>query len=340
MRFFSIVRGAASVALALSLFAGPRTSSADCGCGTPEVLAGRVYCDLQCDGMDIGEPGVAGVRVTVIRTDAIAPTLFTMTDTDGAWAIELPSPGVYQAFVDPNAAPLTGRLSTPSYRNAVVGEGQVVAGITFGACGICGCHTGCEVNSSITSEFNGTGIRAGNFLWFNSHVSVNNRPAGPVTVFIENAKITSGAFTLALPSGQIVYSPTATVATTTFSGGSWVTTVPATRNDNVFMTGFAWQLPANLPGGLKNVVFSATFRSDTPGLNYSWQWSAAAYFNLGTDPNSLGVKPADGSGSLYNNSDHVGTPETFKKFVTGGARGGGGSEFTGSWSGTGHATCK
>jgi len=45
---------------------------------------------------------------------------------------------------------------------------------------------------------------------------------------------------------------------------------------------------------------------------------------------------------MYQNSDHAGTPEgvdpsttlPFKAFVTGGARGGGGSNWTGSWSGT------
>jgi hypothetical protein len=47
------------------------------------------------------------------------------------------------------------------------------------------------------------------------------------------------------------------------------------------------------------------------------------------------VKPVDDNkASAYKNSDHAGTPESFKAFVTGGARGGGGSNYTGSWSGT------
>jgi len=46
------------------------------------------------------------------------------------------------------------------------------------------------------------------------------------------------------------------------------------------------------------------------------------------------VKPTHTNACLYNDSEHAGTPENKKQFVTGGARGGGGSNFTGSWSGT------
>jgi hypothetical protein len=48
------------------------------------------------------------------------------------------------------------------------------------------------------------------------------------------------------------------------------------------------------------------------------------------------VKPVDDNkASVYHNADHAGTPESFKKSVTGGAMGGGGSNYTGSYSGTG-----
>jgi hypothetical protein len=49
----------------------------------------------------------------------------------------------------------------------------------------------------------------------------------------------------------------------------------------------------------------------------------------------LGVKPVDDPhASPYANSDHAGTPEAFRQWVTGGATGGGGSNFTGSYSAT------
>ena len=79
------------------------------------------------------------------------------------------------------------------------------------------------------------------------------------------------------------------------------------------------------------------FFSLTPGLKVQWQWAASVYHNatFAADYNLLGVKPVDDNHtSLYLNSDHAGTPENFKSDVTGGARGGGGSNFTGSYSGT------
>ena len=60
------------------------------------------------------------------------------------------------------------------------------------------------------------------------------------------------------------------------------------------------------------------------------------YTTFDTTYNELGVKPVDDNqASQYKNSDHAGTPENFKAYVIGGATGGGGSNFTGSYSGTG-----
>src|SRR5262249_53780935 len=74
---------------------------------------------------------------------------------------------------------------------------------------------------------------------------------------------------------------------------------------------------------------------DTAGVTLKWQWSAAVYTNFGADYNAFNVKPLDSnSATIYPNSDHAGTPEAFKSFVVGGARGGGGSNFTGSYSAT------
>ena len=69
---------------------------------------------------------------------------------------------------------------------------------------------------------------------------------------------------------------------------------------------------------------------------------AAVYSTFSLDYNALGIKPTHTLTCLYQNSDHAGTPEgvdsnsgqSFKAFVVGGARGGGGSNWTGSWSGT------
>jgi len=58
-------------------------------------------------------------------------------------------------------------------------------------------------------------------------------------------------------------------------------------------------------------------------------------YELQRRPRLAGVKPVDDNQtSNYQNSDHAGTPESFKASVTGGATGGGGSNYTGSYSPT------
>jgi hypothetical protein len=70
-------------------------------------------------------------------------------------------------------------------------------------------------------------------------------------------------------------------------------------------------------------------------VKVNWQWAAAAYNQFGvTDAGALGVKPADAKTTAYLNSDHAGTPENFKADVVGGGTGGGGSNWTGSYSAT------
>jgi hypothetical protein len=121
----------------------------------------------------------------------------------------------------------------------------------------------------------------------------------------------------------------------TFGTGGWATNAPATFSGNVFLTGLSVPLPNGLPKGLNPVGWSATFTTNTPGISLQWQWAAAAYTTFSTNHADLGVKPLDDNQlTIYKNSDHAGTPEAFKSYVTGGARGGGGSNFTGSLSST------
>ncbi len=165
--------------------------------------------------------------------------------------------------------------------------------------------------------------------------------AGAVTIRVVDQKVQLAGTTVPVPDATITFSPTATVATTSLdpAGGAWNTTVPKGLGGNTFLSGAGLGVAAGLPGGLNPVTWSGRFLTDTPGVNVSWQWAAAVYTAFGTDFDLLGVKPTDDpKASVYRNSDHAGTPEAFKAFVTGGARGGGGSNFTGSYSATGSVT--
>ncbi len=126
--------------------------------------------------------------------------------------------------------------------------------------------------------------------------------------------------------------------------GTWNTTTGANGSGNTFLSGLAFLVPAGgIKGGsVQNIVWSGEFTTDTKGATAQWQWAAAVYSGSMSTllPNGLGVKPCDSNQSLnYNNSDHAGVPEAAKSYgPLGGARGGGGSNWTGSYSSTGNVT--
>jgi len=208
----------------------------------------------------------------------------------------------------------------------------------------------CPPSNNI-SNFNGTPIQPGNFIWFNANFTASGIPSSGATIFFMASTVAFTAdqpYTVAVPNAQVTFSPTAVCAGTTFDTASntWMTTVPLGGSDEVFLTGLAFPVPASFAqahGRIQGPVsWQGTFAADTAGISVAWKWGAAVYKNFSLDYNALGIKPAHTRACLYQNSDHAGTPEgvdpnsgqLFKDFVTGGARGGGGSNWTGSWSGT------
>jgi len=209
----------------------------------------------------------------------------------------------------------------------------------------------CPSSSTNISNFNGTPIQPNSYIWFNANFTASGIPSTGATISFTASTVTFTAdqpYTVAVPNAQITFSPTAVCAVTSFDTASntWMTTVPLAGSDEVFLTGVAFPAPAGFAtvGGRMQgpVSWQGTFAADTAGISVAWKWGAAVYKNFSLDYNALGIKPAHTRACLYQNSDHAGTPEgvdpnsgqLFKDFVTGGARGGGGSNWTGSWSGT------
>jgi uncharacterized repeat protein (TIGR01451 family) len=200
------------------------------------------------------------------------------------------------------------------------------------------------VSGSIKSDFNGTSINSGSTIWFNSNLKVSGlSTTSPTVITFTNGKILFNGTSFDVPDGTITFDPSANCGKTEYKADGWQTKMPVGGSDEVFISGLALPVAASLPGGIKGVTWSGDFSADQPGVSISWKWSAAVYTqfpagNPTTDPetyyNALGVKPAHTATCDYNNSDHAGTPELWKSFVVGGARGGGGSNFTGSWSAT------
>ena len=188
------------------------------------------------------------------------------------------------------------------------------------------------------SNFNGTAIDAGRTLWFSSVFKVSGVGTSPAHLVVSSSHITFTAngvgYDIPVPDGVVTIDPSATTATTQFDpSGVWRTTIPPQFSGNAFLTGLAYAVPVGLPGGINPVTWYGTFTSDTPGLSVNWQWGAAVYTQFGATYGALGVKPVDDN-HLTSGSDHAGTPEAFTPYVIGGARGGGGSNYTGSLSGT------
>ncbi len=212
----------------------------------------------------------------------------------------------------------------------------------------------CQCNSQNSQGFNGTQIPSGDYIWFNSNFTANGIPASGTTLSFTNSTITFTAggtqYTVPVPNGQVTFSTSATCATTTYDAttNTWLTTVPVGGDDEILMQDVAWLVPNNFGQVTGQVTWNTTMSTDASGVSVQWKWGAAVYSQFTNDYNQLAVKPTHNNSCAYNNGDHAGTPEgdnangePWKDFVVGGGTGGGGSNWTGSWSGTVNAviTC-
>jgi lysophospholipase L1-like esterase len=204
--------------------------------------------------------------------------------------------------------------------------------------------------ASISANFNGTPINGGSFVWFNANFAASGIPPAGAMISLTGSTISltsDRAYTLAAPNALITFSSNVTCSSSSFDPitNTWMATIPISGSDEIFLSGLAFPVPASfaLAGGKVTgpVTWQGTVASRTPGVSINWKWGAAVYTNFSTEYNTLAIKPAHSGSCEYTNSDHAGTPEgvnsagiSFKKFVTGGAAGGGGANFTGGWSGT------
>jgi hypothetical protein len=193
--------------------------------------------------------------------------------------------------------------------------------------------------STITSDFNGTSIADTSTVWFNAHLTNVSGATGPVTIWFQNQTITLTSpqtgteYTLNVPDGQVTIDPDGTTATD-FAGGMWSTSVLGAADDP-FISGLAWDIPfGEDPAKSKPVTWTAEVFASQPDVSVSWQWGAAVYTSFTTDLSLVGATPIDGSAGCGGTCSQSGSPANFSSFVTGGARGGGGSNYTGSNSAT------
>jgi uncharacterized repeat protein (TIGR01451 family) len=220
-------------------------------------------------------------------------------------------------------------IGTPPSGGAVSNQATTTATIT----------TKCITNT-ICGNFNSQNP-GGGWLWCNAHLS--GTPGKKVTVFCQNGSVTLNctdgkSYTFPIPNGQINFSPTCTVGTNWFDGTQWNTTLPCAGDDQIFLHGCAipWQSDF---ANCQSVCWTGVFSCDTAGFSCNWQWGAACYNTSQPSCGSICPKACHKTscpnGQYYSSSDNAGCPENQKPYCVGGATGGGGSNCTGSWSGTG-----
>jgi hypothetical protein len=201
----------------------------------------------------------------------------------------------------------------------------------------------CIAQTANASNFNGTPIHGGTYIWFNANFKAQGIPSTGAKVFFQNSRIQFVAdqgYSLIVPNAQITFDPTANCVSTSYDPltNTFNTIAPVSGSDEIFLTGRAFLVPASFAsvgGKVKGpVIWQGILGSDTEGVSVSWKWGAAVYTTFTADYNSLQILPAHGNSCSAGGGDHAGTPEAITRYVVGGARGGGGSNYTGSWSGT------
>jgi hypothetical protein len=208
-----------------------------------------------------------------------------------------------------------------------------------------GLDTLCTAQSTNSANFNGTPIKVGDYIWFNANFKAQGIPSTGATFSLTNSTISFTAdqsYTFQVPNTQITFSPSASCAMTTFDSMSntWMTTVPLAGTDDIFLAGLAIRVPpgfANVNGKVSGpVVWTGTFGATIPGVNIQWKWGAAVYACADSGYIQFAPKASHQNACNQNNGDQAGTPEdpNEKQCVVGGGTGGGGSNWTGSWSGT------
>jgi hypothetical protein len=201
--------------------------------------------------------------------------------------------------------------------------------------------SGTQISGAAVSWNHFNTVGSTDVVWINAHIG---KPSGiPIntttTVQFTGVTFVLNGHTYPLPDGFLIFDPSAPATPTTsfdstyLPNGRWVTTLnPNDLFDEIFFDGQAVPVDSNISGGGSATIGYTTESTDND-LAFSWQWSAAAY-TYWPGNNQAEILP-------YHQSLHAGTPlnPAVQQSLIQGPRGGGGSNYTGSWSGTGNGAC-
>jgi len=358
------IRGAALAAALLPLASVAATpASAQTGCQSAGVC-GLVFFDANFNGVqDSGETPIAGAVVSIKGT-----TWVTETNADGVYFFAV-GPGTYDIVVQipqtpPGMQPSPDHVCCDHTRDSdgiSDSLGNSIGSVTLDESGTntdtdfgfgfpqaaalpCTIPAASEVISPTSwNKFN-VPFGAAPVAW----VHAQFKPTGVSAATTATVQFTDVSFVLngikyPMPDGVVNFDPNApSTSTTTFSGtpgttsALWTTTInPNFISDENFFVGAAIPVDPAIAGGGKATIRFTT-ETDDAGLSFSWQWSAAVYTYWPSNWNQAMIQAYHGNGL------HADTPRNtpVQKSLIQGPRGGGGSNFTGSWSATGHGACK
>jgi hypothetical protein len=374
-RFGGVLRfGAALASALLVMMATSASAQVVNSCSEISLVCGVVWNDVNGNGIqDTVEPGLAGVTVSAYSGTTVVES--TMTDSAGLYSFsqKLFPVGNYRIVIDTTVPPLgAGTLVSPRINpdhpdaslldsdgiDSNTGFSYVDVSVTdfsfhilaFGfyassappqACTIAGSSE--SISSTSWNKFN-VPFGTAPVVWVHAHFM----PKGVSTTTTTTVLFTGVSFVLnghayPLPNGLVTFDPAApSVSTTTFDvpNNRWLTTInPKFLSDENFFVGAAIPVDATIVGGGQATILFTT-QTDDSDLSFSWQWSAAAYTYWPSNWNEALVQPYHGNGPA--GSQHAGAPDSklVQKSLIQGPRGGGGSNFTGSWSATGHYACQ
>jgi len=291
---------------------------------------------VTCSAINTGTVGMPFNSPALTVTGGTAP--YTFSVSSGTLPAGLTLNASTGAITGTPTAPGTFTIKVTD-ANGAVGTGCTIVINPSFVCMIPPSGTAIGGSPVSWNKFNTAG--SNNVVWIHAHIGT---PGGVSTTEVTTVQFTGVSFVLngktyALPDGLLTFDPAASATpTTTFDptylpNGRWRTTLnPNNLSDEIFFDGNAVSVDSNISGG-GQATFNYTTLSSDNSLKFNWQWSAAVY-TYWPGNNSALILP-------YHQSDHAGTPEnkTVQQSLIQGPRGGGGSNYTGSWSGTGNGSC-
>ena len=248
--------------------------------------------------------------------------------------------GTYQSYFAAGQGnlSLTLTIGKQNLSTLIDSTGSIQGGIDFPS--TLSPPSSCRAASIIPAALTGPAMHGGDYIWFSARFNASGIREGTFIHFQRGFVQFQAAgrdYMLHVPDAVVTFSA-AKCASTSFSTrtNSWQTTVPFDEAGEIFLSGFAFPVPASgLPGAPTLVNWSESFSSNVPNVSIQWQWGVELFSSFSMDLSALGVKATNRNACQSDNADHAGAPENFPIAGAAGARQPGANNV--SWSTTAHA---